>query len=161
MAGKLSDPAEAEELFVHVFPQLAGWAARLVGAPDEGRDIAAESFVRLLSSGGPVLNGRAFLFATAANLIKDRWRGQERRRRALRDLTLDPLVEPAPDVSVRDAVQRLPRGQRVPVLLFYYADLSTKEIAEATGKPEGTVRRQLSEARRRLRAVLEEVPAVD
>jgi len=41
----------------------------------------------------------------------------------------------------------LPPHYHEALYLYYYLDLSTKEIAEATGAPEGTVRGRLSRAR--------------
>jgi len=41
----------------------------------------------------------------------------------------------------------LPPHYHEALYLYYYLDLSTKEIAEATGTPEGTVRGRLSRAR--------------
>ena len=158
MAWAAGDLAGAESLFASYFGELAGWSASLVGDPDEGRDIAAEAFVRLLGASSPIESPRAFLYGVAANLVRDRWRKQKRGRRALlRWQATDPMTQSGPDVTVRDAVDRLPEDERVSVLLFYYADLTTREIAQVTMRPEGTIRRQLSSARRRLHLELEEV----
>jgi RNA polymerase sigma-70 factor (ECF subfamily) len=48
------------------------------------------------------------------------------------------------------ALQDLPIALRVVVVLRYYADLSEREIATAIGRPPGTVKSRLHEARRRL-----------
>ncbi|MGO9456081.1 MAG: RNA polymerase sigma factor [Acidimicrobiales bacterium] len=52
--------------------------------------------------------------------------------------------------TVLAALQRLPFSLRVPVVLRYYADLSEREIAQAIGRRQGTVKSRLHEARRRL-----------
>lgn len=54
------------------------------------------------------------------------------------------------------AVMRLPKMQRVSIHLFYYENYSTKEIAEALGKNESTVRSYLHRARVKLKSLLEE-----
>ena len=59
------------------------------------------------------------------------------------------------DGSIWQAVQALPRDQREAVVLFYYEDLSTQEIAEIVGAAPGTVRVRLSRAREQLRKRLE------
>ena len=70
-------------------------------------------------------------------------------------------VEPAAparemeDGSLWQAVQALPRDQREAVVLFYYEDLSTEEIAGIVGAAPGTVRVRLSRAREQLRKRLE------
>jgi RNA polymerase sigma-70 factor, ECF subfamily len=52
--------------------------------------------------------------------------------------------------TVLAALQRLPVSLRVPVVLRYYADLSERDIAQAIGRRQGTVKSRLHEARRRL-----------
>lgn len=59
-------------------------------------------------------------------------------------------------MSVRSAVQALPDRLRVPVLLYYFADLSVGSIARQTGKSEGAVKRDLFEARKALAVSLED-----
>jgi RNA polymerase sigma-70 factor (ECF subfamily) len=102
-------------------------------------------------------NPRALLYTTAANLIRDRWRREQTRRRALPFLRQRAsVVAPAHDGSIRDLVDRLPERTRVPVLLHYYADVSVHDIARELGRPEGTVRRLLTEGRDALRQALSE-----
>jgi RNA polymerase sigma-70 factor (ECF subfamily) len=52
--------------------------------------------------------------------------------------------------TVLAALQRLPVSLRVPIVLRYYADLSERDIAQAIGRRQGTVKSRLHEARRRL-----------
>ena len=54
------------------------------------------------------------------------------------------------------AVSRLPERQRRIVLLRYFDGLSVREVAEATGRPVGTVTKYLSRAHRRLRELLKD-----
>ena len=153
----MTPEAEQETFFRGHFPPLAGWCAALVGDADAGRDIAAEAFARLLPRWSRVSERRAFLYTTAANLVRDRWRRESSRTRAvgfLRQST--PTSVDAHDGSLRDLVDRLPERTRVPVLLHYYADLSADDIARELGRPPGTVRRLLTEGRTALRSALED-----
>ncbi len=59
------------------------------------------------------------------------------------------------DGSLWKAVQALPCDQREAVVLFYYEDLTTEEIARIVGAAPGTVRVRLSRAREQLRKRLE------
>ena len=84
-------------------------------------------------------------------------------RRRGRTVPLDDLsTEPAaPDRETGDgalwqAVQSLPRDQREAVVLFYYEDLPTEEIARIVGAAPGTVRVRLNRAREKLRELLKE-----
>ena len=53
-----------------------------------------------------------------------------------------------------EALNGLPDAERQAARMFYLAQLSVAEIAEATGSPEGTIKRRLHDARTHLRAVL-------
>ena len=57
--------------------------------------------------------------------------------------------------SVHLAVNRLPEKQKLVVLLFYMENLSTTQISEVLGIPQGTVLSRLHQARKRLQHELE------
>lgn len=59
--------------------------------------------------------------------------------------------------DILEAVLRLPEKYRVVIHLFYYQDLATREIAKLLGRPDHTVRSQLSRARDMMRKDLKEV----
>lgn len=59
------------------------------------------------------------------------------------------------DRMVREAIMSIPVVHRLPLVMFYFAEMSTKEIAESLGKPEATVRSNLHYARQALRRKLE------
>ena len=60
------------------------------------------------------------------------------------------------DGALWQAVQSLSRDQREAVVLFYYEDLPTEEIARILGTTPGAVRVRLSRAREKLRSILKE-----
>lgn len=53
-----------------------------------------------------------------------------------------------------DALGKLKPKDRTLLHLYYYQELSTREIAELLGRKEGTVRTQLTRARQRLGTIL-------
>lgn len=57
-------------------------------------------------------------------------------------------------LSVLSAVMSLPQKERVCVHLFYYEDMTVKEIAKETGMLESTVKSHLFRARNALREIL-------
>jgi len=138
------------EVFEAFYPRLAGWTARLVDV-DTAHDLATEAFVRLLQHWPSVHEPQAWLYMTTGNLARDHWRRTGRERRALVRLRPVEQATEAVDVAtrsvVREAVERLPEGLRVPVLLYYFADLPVAEIATVTGRAQGTVKRALYDAR--------------
>ena len=54
------------------------------------------------------------------------------------------------------AIRKLPDKYRTPLVLKYYSGLSIREIAYATGCPEGTVKACLSRGRSELKNILKE-----
>jgi RNA polymerase sigma-70 factor (ECF subfamily) len=59
-------------------------------------------------------------------------------------------------LALLEALDKLPRAMRAAVVLHYYADLTTPEVAATLGKSVNTVKAQLREGLRRLRAELGE-----
>ncbi|MDQ3691115.1 MAG: RNA polymerase sigma factor [Chloroflexota bacterium] len=57
-------------------------------------------------------------------------------------------------LALLEALTRLPREMRAAVVLHYYADLTTPDVAAALGKSVNTVKAQLREGLRRLRVEL-------
>lgn len=62
-------------------------------------------------------------------------------------------------LDLYNALAALPVVQRAAIILRYYADLNSGEIAAATGLPSSTVRFHLMLARRRLRKALSKCDA--
>jgi RNA polymerase sigma-70 factor (ECF subfamily) len=87
-------------------------------------------------------------------------------RKKSRELPLDPTHEPlvaAPNgklderlQSLLEAVNRLPDQERIAVALRYFNNESVEAVSRMTGRSVGTVTKQLSRARTRLKAWLGE-----
>ncbi len=76
-------------------------------------------------------------------------------------VAIAPQLEPGTDAwvnswSLRSAIEQLSLPYREVVVLYYYHELRTREIAEVLREPEGTVKSKLLRARRQLRHLLEE-----
>ena len=144
------------------FGRLAGWTTTLVGDRDLAHDLATEAFVKLLRNWSTVREPRAWLYVTVANLVRDHWRRRGREATAYErheagapehaDLAAGDLVT---TLTVREAVLALPDRLRMPVLLHYFADLSVAQVASHLGKSEGTIKRDLYDARARMATRLE------
>ena len=102
----------------------------------------------------------AWLRRLLVNACHDEWRRRSREG-SLRFLTHDqpPGRDVAMDLAARDelegAFRSLSVEHRAVVVMTYYMDLSTREIAETLGIPVGTVRSRLHYAMGAMRAVLE------
>jgi RNA polymerase sigma-70 factor, ECF subfamily len=135
-------------------------------------DLLQEAFVRAWRSLDTLCpltpeRQRAWLFTVARNLVTDQYRG-----RATRAAVHDALVAsaeqgeraaPAPEVIVeRDqelrlldrAIRQLPEDLRTVLVLQVLGERTSAEIGEILNRPAGTVRYQLSRARKQLAELL-------
>lgn len=145
-----------EATFRMHYAPLAGWCRRMVGDDEVAHDIAAEAFVRLLGRWSTVTDPRAYLYTTALNLIRDRWRRGERERVALRKTAVASSSAAAPAPELRMLVETLPRRLAQVVVLHYFADMPIDAVARELGVAPGTVKRDLYDARARLQSLLED-----
>jgi RNA polymerase sigma-70 factor (ECF subfamily) len=145
-----------EAIFRAHYAPLAGWCRRMVGDDEVAHDIAAEAFARLLGRWGSVSEPRAYLYTTALNLVRDRWRRSERERIALRKTATASAVAADPAPEIRMLVESLPRRLAQVVVLHYFADLPIDAIARQLGIAPGTVKRDLYDARAKLATLLKD-----
>jgi RNA polymerase sigma-70 factor (ECF subfamily) len=154
--------ASVRELYDVHYGRLAGWAARLVGDPDIAHDLATEAFLKLFREFTRVDDPRPWLYTVTANLVRDHWRKRGREAAAYQrheagrdDFTSDG--DHATRITVRDAVEALPDRLRVVVMLHYFADLPVATVARQLEKSEGTIKRDLFDARQRMATMLGEI----
>lgn len=151
---------EFRAFYASEYAGLARYLWRLLNDLDQAHDLAQEAMVRLYSRWKGVTEPRGYLYKVATNLVRRSWRKRADELIALGALSQLALVVGAavegPEVAhvVRDAVRTLPTRLRDVVLLHYFADLSVDDVAAATGRPSGSVKRQLSEARTALAKAL-------
>ncbi len=136
--------------------RMARLAARL--APDADRDdIVQEALVRAWQKRHQYDPSRGALGAWLLAITADRARrARQRRRPSIVFGELPGRVRSADDrVDVEFAISRLPPRQRLAIDCFYFVGLSVAETAVVMGCAEGTVKSTLSDARLRLRPMLE------
>jgi RNA polymerase sigma-70 factor (ECF subfamily) len=143
------------ELFATQYPRLAGWVRRLVDDDDTAHEIAAEAFTRMMSRWSLPDTPLAYLYRIATNLVYDHWRRTRRERQAIRLLASDDRgardERPGDSHELRTMLEPLSEPQRTAVVLHYLGGFPIHEVAEMVGRPEGTVKSDLSLARTRLR----------
>ena len=144
----------------------------MLGDYDEASEAAQDSFVKAykyLSSFRQDVRFLTWLFKIASNTCIDMLRAHTRRREDSLDemqTEADSLPSdgelPENEVIRREsgeAVQReilhLPEKYRMLLVMFHFNGMSIKEISQALGKPEGTVKSGLHIAREMLRQRLE------
>lgn len=137
-------------------PAMARLAARLAPTGDRD-DIVQEALARAWQKRDQFDARRGAPGAWLLAITADRAR-QARRRRSETWLPADIVgrVRSSDDrLDVEYAVARLPPRQRLAVDCFYFVGLSVADTAAVMGCSEGTVKSTLSDARNRLRPLLE------
>jgi RNA polymerase sigma-70 factor (ECF subfamily) len=156
--GSLTREQQFVMFFESEFDALARYISRLCGNRGLGEDLAQEALVRTWTTWTHVREPHAYAYLVATNLVRREWK---RRGGVMAVADLPEEMAPPPDVrraageaavDIRDLVDRLPRKLREAVLLHYFADLSVEQVAATTGRPPGSIRRQLHEARAHLRS---------
>jgi RNA polymerase sigma-70 factor (ECF subfamily) len=158
---------------------LHAFLCRLTGEPGEVPELFQETFVRAFRHAASFRGDSSFrtwLYAIAVNVCRSRLRearaarpsplgrgegeGAERERGEARD----PSPGPNGDAEshelgqrIAQAVGALPGGQREVFILKAYDGLSYPEIAEALGRPLGTVKSQMRLALGKLRVALHQI----
>lgn len=138
-------------------------ACLILGNRSDAEEAVQEAYLRAwrfrdaLPSG---VDGRRWLFRVVVNTCNSKLRKEiPHRDRRASEAALDSVSsgrDAARDADVANdvvtALGDLPVHLRIVVVLRYYADLSEREIATAIGRPAGTVKSRLHEARRLLAA---------
>lgn len=148
------------ELFRRHWERTWQVAYGLCGRPSMADDMAQDAFERAMGALA-TFNGRSSFGTWVQRIVVNRTIDELRRERRIGDLP-DEMADPrAPggshvDPAVMRAVARLAPERRAPIVLKYWFDYTTAEIAEALGVPLGTVASRLSRALDELRATLED-----
>ena len=136
------------------------WATALTGGHAAGEDVAQSAFAAIAPRFESLDDPAAYLRRTVVNLARSRHRSSERRTRRERRVGDDRtvrLVEPEPFDGGSELLQRLaalPHDQRAAVVLRYWADLETSEIAHLLSVPHPTIRTRIRRGLAALRKAL-------
>jgi RNA polymerase sigma-70 factor (ECF subfamily) len=160
LAGRVTeDELRMDEAAFRVFYEqtagpLFGYLLRVTGERELSEDVLQEAYCRFLSHDLPVMDAaqtKSYLFRTASNLLRDRWR---RRREEPLPENASEVASMAPhperSVQVRQAFRQLKPRERQLLWLAYVEGSNHKEIADCTGLRAGSIRLLLFRARRRL-----------
>ena len=161
----LQGEREAFGVLVHRYRRAACAAATdVLGDPHAAQDAAQDAFVAAYEKLGALRTGSAF-GPWVVRIARRRALDMVRRQRPAVSLerTGDPpdcrgngqLDEPSRLVLA--AVMALPPHERRAVMLRYFEGLAVEEIARIAGRSVGTVSKQLTRARERLRKRLKDL----
>jgi len=136
--------ADAERLWRAVYA--------FVGDADIASDAVAEAYAQVVHRGVAVRDPAAWTWRAAFRISA----GALKARRSAFQGSITPAeyVDQYADPDLLAALHRLPDAQRAAVILFYYADLPIRDIADRLGTNSLAVRANLTRGRRRLRQLL-------
>ncbi|MCI5680327.1 MAG: RNA polymerase sigma factor [Bacteroidales bacterium] len=160
------DDSAFDALFAAYQKQAVRTAALITGETSLAEDVAQEAFVSCLLHIKDLKEPTRFKPWFFRILTRCAWKAMEQKIPAVDwGEALEKVMPSAPDTypSEKEAVYErlyqaldgLGKKQRTTIILYYFNDLSIREIAEATSSLEGTVKTRLFAAKRRLKRVLE------
>jgi len=148
--------------------QASAWriACRLLGDPDEARDVVQNAFLKLLDAAPryhPTAPFTTYFSRIVVNLCLDHRR---RKRHVCADglseiedstpSSLEILLEQERRRAVHEALATLPPNQRAAIVLRYYEEMGYTEIAEVLDTSAKAVERLLARGRAALETSLAE-----
>jgi RNA polymerase sigma-70 factor (ECF subfamily) len=155
-----------EDRFVALVERQSRFVFRVAYAllrnPHDAEDAVQETFLKLYRGGAwdAIENERAFLARAAWRVAVDKLR-KTRHDQLDEDMALwggaspeDSAVAADWNATVHRLVDALPPELRQPLALSTVEDMNSREIAQAMGIPEGTVRTRIMRARRILKEKL-------
>ena len=135
-------------------------ALHALGSPQDAEDAVQEVFLRLFQYRGTFESEehlRRWLLRVTVNYGRDLLKSPWRKRRVSWEETPEiPVFDRPGQAALYREVMALPEKYRDVIHLFYYEELSVKEIAQITGRGESTVTSQLTRGRDLLRKSLRE-----
>ena len=143
-----------ESVYRREYPGLIAVASAMTGDRDEAPDLVHDAMVRALLRWDRVARlarPGAWCHHGLVNACRSRLRRRSTERRYLARLRRSEPTSPGPSpdtVAFWAVVRTLPSRPRAVVALYFGADLSSVQVAEVLGVPEGTVRSDLAAARR-------------
>lgn len=152
------DERQIVELVDEHYRLVYRFALRLCGSEAEAEDITQQTFLsahRHLSQ----LRDRAKARSWLLSITRNAYLKQSRNPKQIHLSALESPPEPSwetPEVEVdeellRRALDELPEEYRSPLILYYFEELSYRDIADVLAIPIGTVMSRLSRAKNHLR----------
>ena len=70
------------------------------------------------------------------------------------EITEDLKIEESYKLDLKESINNLDSDLKIIVILYYYEDMSIKDISESLNIPQGTIKSRLSRARKKLKEIL-------
>ena len=140
--GVIVDVVALEALYRAEYDESVRLARLLTGDLHRGEELAQEAFVRIAGRLATLDQPAAYLRTTLVNLCRDHGRREStvRRNPPAPPGATGPPELPADVDAVWQAVATLPARRRDAVILRYWHDLTTDDVAAVLGVRPGTAR---------------------
>lgn len=162
------DESAFEQLFDRYHNKLYRMAYLISGNHADSEDIVQETFLKCYLNRRKLKDSASFEGWLCRILTRTAWRigrsskkeepveelWKQREEDGCQAGPLEELLLGQQREQIFEAVKELPVKQRTAVVLYYYNQLNTKEIAKAMGCLEGTVKSRLHSARKNLERTL-------
>lgn len=149
-----------DALFERRYVELVRALAVAFGDADAAADAVQEAFIqadRRWRTIGRYDDPAAWIRRVAINRLRNRHRDLRRRSEivaAIRPVSVEDLT--ADLLDLRRAIDALPEKMRLAVCLHHVAGCTVDEVADALNVSPGTIKSNLHDARRRIRAQMED-----
>jgi RNA polymerase sigma-70 factor, ECF subfamily len=161
-ASMTSSDLEFEQFFLDNYDSVCTVLVLTTGDRERATDAAQEAFIKAYARWSKIRtydSPAAWVRRVAINASRDSKRSEVRRRRREQATTNgDESVHTdlyGSESTAHSLLDELPRRQREAAMLYYVDDRSVTEIAQILKLNEGTVKYHLSQARERLRDVMQ------
>jgi RNA polymerase sigma factor (sigma-70 family) len=161
------DLAAGEALVGRMFEPIRRFFASKVGG--EVEELLQQTFSRIVEGRHRFAgrsSARAYFYGVARNVLREHYRGRSRGFDDIEDASVCDLGAGASTLRWRRkedelllaALRTLPLRNQIVLELFFWSDLTMREISDVLDIPEGTVASRIGRAKARLRAVFEGHP---
>ena len=171
-----SDPQALNDLFTETYNDVYYFALKTVKNETLAKDITQETFITIFQNieglNDPVAYpawSRQITYRHCLQYIKKQDKEvlveEDEDGNSIFDTVQEDRTEFIPDEAldkedfkktILEMVDGLPEEQRTAIILYYYDELSVKQIAEIQGVTEGTVKSRLNYARKAIKASVED-----
>lgn len=153
-----------DELFSKYYNEALLYTMSLCRDRPLAEDIVSEAFYRALASADDsICNFKPWLLTVCRNEFLMHLRREkkmdgeeiEENSCAVEDNTLEKIIKKEEYRALYRAISLLGQAQKEAITLFYFSNLTVREISEVTGKSESNIKVLLHRGREELRRILE------
>ena len=156
--GEQTGQPEFEAFYLRTARLLHGYLCRLSRDSATADEVLQEAYVRMINAPDMEEQVRkAYLYRTATNLLRDRWRKQKRERKFWESENFSEIIHQNRDLplDVSSVFEKLRALDRAVLWLAHVEQLSHRETAAILGMKERSIRVILFRARAKARDLFE------